>query len=151
MVIGITSSMLGTYVCLLLNTFDEATTIGDVSKTNPSCIANGKIINVLFKTLKQVSNVLFFSWSSIFLHAFFLWLVKCHELQHHDPIQVRLVRYLKLATFIKMSKLFLGDLQNCLKMQPIRGYSSTAYTVLEFLQFWLLLWYSLTDMIIIAR
>ena len=107
--------------------------------------------NVLFKTLKQVSNVLFISWSSIFLHSFFLWLVKRHELQHHDPIQVRLVRYLKLATFIKMSKLFLGDLQNCLKMQPIRGYSSTAYTVLEFLQFWLLLWYSLTDMIIIAR
>ena len=42
MVIGITSSMLGTYVCLFINTFDEASTIGDVSKENPTCIANGK-------------------------------------------------------------------------------------------------------------
>ena len=100
MVIGITSSMLGTYVCLLLNTFDEATTMGDVSKTNPSCIANGKTIKSFIQNPKQVSNVLFISWSSIFLHALFLWLVKRHELQHYDPIQVRLVRYLKDAIFI---------------------------------------------------
>ena len=41
MVIGITSSMLGTYVCLFINTFDEKATVGDVSKTNPICIAKG--------------------------------------------------------------------------------------------------------------
>ena len=41
MVVGIASSMLGTYVCLFINTFDEKATVGDVSKTNPICIAKG--------------------------------------------------------------------------------------------------------------
>ena len=44
MVVGITSSMLGTYICLFINTFDEKAAVGDVSKTNPTCIANGKTI-----------------------------------------------------------------------------------------------------------
>ena len=51
MVIGITSSMLGTYVCLFINTFEEKATVGDISKTNPTCIANGKTIKESIQTL----------------------------------------------------------------------------------------------------
>ena len=50
MVVGITSSMLGTYVCLFINTFDEKAAVGDVSKTNPTCIANGKTIKESIQT-----------------------------------------------------------------------------------------------------
>ena len=54
MVIGICFSMLGTYVCLFINTFDEGSTIGNISKTNPNCIAIGKTMNVLTKLTKKV-------------------------------------------------------------------------------------------------
>ena len=46
MVIGITSSMVCVYICLLIRTFDEGATIGkdNVSKTGTNCILLGTIL-----------------------------------------------------------------------------------------------------------
>ena len=45
MVIGITSSMVCVYICLLIRTFDEGATIGkdNVSKTGTNCILLGTV------------------------------------------------------------------------------------------------------------
>ena len=72
MVVGITSSMLGTYVCLFINTFDEKATVGDVSKTNPTCIANGKTIKQSILTHYAVITRLHFIISACLLYFFTL-------------------------------------------------------------------------------
>ena len=62
MVIGITSSMVCVYICLLIRTFDEGATIGkdNVSKTGTNCILLGiapEILKCQSVFLKKISAV----------------------------------------------------------------------------------------------
>ena len=79
MVIGIASSLVMVYMCLLIRSF-EPDSIDEVSKTNSKCAFLGnKHFMVLFQ-FRRKKSIFYSSLRVLFFHTVFFWVDECNEL-----------------------------------------------------------------------